>query len=62
MRTASLIGWGLLAGVAVFTLVAIKTGSSVSLGCGLACLLGLSPVLAYVRAHSPQMTRRLNRD
>lgn len=62
MRTANILGWGLLAGVVLFTAVGIKTGSSLALGGSIVCLLGLSPVLAYVRANSPQMNRRLNRD
>lgn len=62
MRIANILGWSLLAGTVLFTAVGIKTGSSLALGGGIFCLLGLSPVLAYVRANSAQMNRRLNRD
>lgn len=62
MRTANILGWCLIAGIIVFTAAGIKTGSTLALSGSLVCLLGLSPVLAYVRANSAQMKRRMSRD
>ncbi len=60
MRNANRIGWLLLAATAVFMYFGL-TGTPVLLAPAACCLLGLSATLAYARANSPFMRRRLSR-
>ena len=60
MLNANRLGWLLLGAASGFLYFGLS-GTSVLLVPAAVCLLGLSATLAYVRANSPLMRRRMSR-